>query len=342
MKKLLMLALLAAVACVVPRGPARAWEYQGHELVGAIADALLANTASGQQMKQVLGAYTLNKAAMWADCVRAVHRDGNRFEYRRRDAECAPFETADERARMEDYARRNWDNCDGGQGGCHTTYHYADVARFQDHYSERFVGTFRTDIVQTLGYAIQVLQTGQPVRQPVNIKDAKEALLIIAHLMGDMHQPLHVGALYLRRDGVEMNPDQPPGQNHVVIERDNATRGGNSIAVPGGPLHHVWDALPEAWGVRATPEFVAAARAMPLTRAQIDMQPRLWASETIRQSKVALEGLTIQPYNEHDKKWPASFRDPDGYRRMREAMQREQVVKAGRRLAELLDDIWRR
>jgi hypothetical protein len=341
MRKLWLLALLV-VACVVPRGPARAWEYQGHELVGAIADALLANSAAGRQMKQILGAYTLNKAAMWADCVRAVRRDGTRFEYRHRDEQCAPFESVEERARMEDYARRNWDNCDGGAGGCHTTYHYADVARQHDHYSERFVGTFRTDIVQTLGQAIRVLQTGQPVRAPVDIRDAKEALLIIAHLAGDMHQPLHVGALYLRRDGTEMNPDQPPGQNHAVIERDNATRGGNEIIVPGGTLHHVWDALPEAWGVRATPALLAAARAVTETRAQLDMQPRLWASETIRQSRIALDGLAIQPRSETDRKWPATSRDPDGYRRMRESMQREQVVKAGLRLAELLNDIWSR
>ena len=339
MKKLWLLVLLA-VAWSAPR-PAQAWLYQGHELTGAIADALLAGTAAGRRMKLILGAYTLNKAALWADCVRAVRREGQHFEYRHRDEQCAPFETADERARMEDYARRNWDKCNGGPGGCHSTFHYADIARRHDHYSERFVGAFRTDIVQTLGRAIRVLQTGQALRDPVDIRDRKEALLIVAHLVGDMHQPLHVGALYLRRDGSEMNPDQPPGQDRQAIERANATRGGNEISVAGGSLHFVWDEIPAAWGVRATPPLLAAARAVAQTRAQIDMQPRLFASETVRRSCIALDGLSIGARNERGK-WPASFKDPEGYRRMREGMQREQVVMAGLRLAELLGDIWGR
>ncbi|WP_409362753.1 S1/P1 nuclease [Bradyrhizobium sp. CIR18] len=33
------------------------------------------------------------------------------------------------------------------------------------------------------------------------MKDKKEALFVLSHLVGDLHQPLHVGAVYLDSAG---------------------------------------------------------------------------------------------------------------------------------------------
>src|SRR5579859_4129034 len=54
---------------VVSASPTLAWGPEGHALVGKIADALLAGTNAGQHVDMALGAYTLEQAAKWPDCV---------------------------------------------------------------------------------------------------------------------------------------------------------------------------------------------------------------------------------------------------------------------------------
>ena len=58
------------------------------------------------------------------------------------------FGSAEEIARMIDYARRNWSNCTmpGGRV-CHTGYHFTDVAVRRDAYWPGLVGTEPTDVV---------------------------------------------------------------------------------------------------------------------------------------------------------------------------------------------------
>src|SRR5262249_11555673 len=99
--------------------PAFPWEYQGHEMVGAIADKMLSANAS-QQVQQSLG-FPLQVGAPWRDCVRsAVKKDDGTFDYLpspfhpeyRIPCKCFEGDTAPaEQARMLDYAARNWVNC---------------------------------------------------------------------------------------------------------------------------------------------------------------------------------------------------------------------------------------
>jgi hypothetical protein len=102
------LAAGVALGIMATASPARAWGPEGHALVGKIADALLVGTHAGQHVDMVLGSYTLEQAAKWADCVRSVHKEASgefRFVENMYTAPCDAFETADEEARMEDYAR---------------------------------------------------------------------------------------------------------------------------------------------------------------------------------------------------------------------------------------------
>jgi hypothetical protein len=110
---------------------------------------------------------------------------------------------------MEDYAARNWNACvyEDGRRGCQDTYHFADVAVQHDRYDRAFAGTSEHDIVSAINAAIQVLKD-QPARAPISVRDKKEALFLLAHFLGDLHQPLHVGAVYLDASGKLVNPDQ--------------------------------------------------------------------------------------------------------------------------------------
>jgi hypothetical protein len=327
------------VAWSLPPAPALAWNDQGHELIGAIADAMLADTKAGLQTRQILG-YGLNRAAKWADCVRGVQKEASGFKYDGGTAGCSEFTGPAEVDRMIDYARRNWPNCrKPPPEGCHTRYHFAEVAVQRDGYSRSFFGAGNDDIVSAIESAVLVLQF-QPAEPPFSIRDKKEALLMIAHLVGDLHQPLHVGAAYLRPDGSLMDPDRPANQNPNTIEKTYATHNGNDILIQGSPsLQAMWDALPNGWGREATPELLTKAKAVPRANAQVDLLAAIWAGETIRLSNDAFKGLTFGARNDQGK-WSAAVDNAFLYRTKLENMQRQQVIKAGARLAELLKEIW--
>src|SRR5262249_49118493 len=170
----MMLRLLFAVYGLVfllHPDAASAWGYQGHRVVGSIADKLLANTNAEKQIKNILnegdpgGKLDLRLAGPWLDCVRSVVRyDDGKFHYTvdpdhlEYEVPCTPFSSTSERARLVDYAKRNWTLCsykpDGFERGCHNTYHFDDIAIQRDKFDRKFQGTNDHDLVATVGAAI--------------------------------------------------------------------------------------------------------------------------------------------------------------------------------------------
>ncbi len=133
-----------------------AWGYQGHRVVGSIADRLMSQNAKSH-VSDVLG-FDLRIAGPWADCVKSVVRnDDNTFSYKENPSHpeyeipCTSFRTPDEQKRMEDYVGRNWTQCDyppkGTPRGCHNTYHFDDVAVERDGFSRTYQGTNEHDLV---------------------------------------------------------------------------------------------------------------------------------------------------------------------------------------------------
>src|SRR5262249_46797677 len=144
---------------------------------------------------------------------------------------CTSFETPVEAARMEDYVARNWSNCAYQAGhGCDESYHFTDVAIQHCDYSRNYTGTSNHDVVGAINAAIAVLQV-RPAPMPFSIRDKKEALFLLAHFVGDLHQPLHVGAIYLDRDGQPVNPDLRG------LDPATETAGGNFIDDDGRSFH---------------------------------------------------------------------------------------------------------
>jgi hypothetical protein len=302
-------------------GEIRAWNARGHETVGLIADRLIAGSATAAQVDAILGT-DLRTASVWADCVKGVSRQDGEFHYTisERYRECRPFEDAAGQARMVDYVRRNWDACQrtAGEEPCHKQYHYTDVATLRDRYARGEVGTSDHDIVAALGAAIALLQ-GRPVPVPFSIRDKKEALLMLAHFVGDLHQPLHVGAVYLDATGRPVDPDQGP------FDPDTGNRGGNQLLDGERLLHTEWDDIPTG---------ALDAKKMPPTAGVPSDWPAMWASDTLQVSRAAFQGVVFGAENPLHHTWPAIL--PIGYAERREVLQRRQLVTAGARLAELL------
>ena len=335
-----ILALCLALATPV----APAYNYQGHQLIGAIADRQLGSTAS-HEVAAILG-FDLRVAGPWADCARGVKPDGHgAFTYSKDplhpeyEQPCAAFNTPQERARLEDYVRRNWDNCgDAPAGsGCHGTYHYTNVAIQHERYDRAYIGSSEHDVVGAINAAIAVLQ-GRRAPSPFDIRDRKEALLLLSHFVGDLHQPLHVGAAYIGDDDQLFDPDalqRPP-------DRKAETRGGNAIRdeIARANLHADWDQKPPRLGDIPDRQLMARARAVAPTRGAIGHWAAAWAGESLRASRSAYAGLHFIDDPSQPGQWIAQFDDHADYWARKEALQETAIVEAGARLAQLLNTIW--
>jgi hypothetical protein len=303
---------------------ASAWGPDGHHTVAAIADHLIAGTNAARQVKAILGDLSLQDAAVWADCTKGIVPSEN-FAYHpdRIYPECKVFETADGEAEMADFVRRNLS---------HGEYHYTDVAIQHDRYDRSLAGTRDDDIVGAVVAATHVLK-GEPAPAPFNFKNKREALLLLSHYVGDIHQPLHVGAIYLDANGESVNPDT------TTFDPKTDTHGGNYINVPAKAtnLHSMWDAVPASFIVsHLNTEIFRRAKNVSVTKGQVYDWPASWASATLGAAGKAFKGLKFSPLQKGY--WTATL--PANYSAKMNDIKKTQIVDAGARLAQLLEAIW--
>jgi hypothetical protein len=196
MKKL---ACVIALAGAFMAQDAFAWGHDGHAAVGAIADKLIKGTDAEKQVKALLlPGESLESIASWPDCVKGNY--------------CGP-----QTQEMIDYVNAN---------PLHSEYHYTDVPFQLEHYHDGEVGTTDVDIVQTLKEAIAVLQGKDTPQTNPHHFTKRQALILITHLVGDIHQPLHVGAAYVDKDGKFIVPKTKAEIDETVVFD---SRGGNNF-----------------------------------------------------------------------------------------------------------------
>jgi S1/P1 Nuclease len=169
---------------------AQAYGPLGHEIVGAIADERLANTPTAPRVRALLDGLTLEKVAPIPDEIKGWDQNGaddpRSFRY-------AAHRRIDEQLR--DFWRANPPIRDKNPGApSHHWFHYADVPVVPaQKYRDGKVGRRRWDIVHMIPYCVQVLkgriseQNDRKITRPI-------AVILLAHLVADIHQPLHVGA----------------------------------------------------------------------------------------------------------------------------------------------------
>jgi hypothetical protein len=234
---------------------------------------------------------------------------------------------------MIDFVKRNATNCNPKptEEICHKQYHYSDIAIQHDDYKSSYVGARVDDISGAITAAVTVLQGGTAPK-PFSIKDKREALLILVHYVGDIHQPLHVGAVYLDADGKPVNPDA--GQFNPSTE----TRGGNEISVGGGKnLHATWDAIPASLKTtKVNAKWIDEAKAVGPSEGPITAWSTAWASDTQKEADKAFADLTFRA--KAGQKWTTKL--PSKYSTSMAAIKRTQLTKAGARLAQVLVSLW--
>ncbi|MBQ5946557.1 S1/P1 nuclease [Massilia sp. ST3] len=349
MKKL---ACVLAVTSAFASFDAMAWGRDGHRAVGAIADKLLKGSYAQKQIAALLQpGESLESIANWADCVKGTY--------------CGP-----QTPEMLEYVAGN---------PKHSEYHYTDVPFQLEKYHDHGVGTADDDIVQTLKQCIAVLQgKTDPALNPHKFTK-RQALILLAHFAGDIHQPLHVGAAFVSKDGKFVVP-----KTHAEVDEAAIfdSRGGNNLLlddakivelaaglIPPGdavpvkegvpkaltkPFHSYWDSTTVDYAFRRiqvkTPEQfaqaaiagspqVATAKGDPMT------WPYQWADDALVVSKLAYAGvapgkLTPQTSKKGETYYTFALDVPANYPVPSSAIAKTQLIKGGYNLAALLQAIF--
>ena len=355
MKKL---ACVLALAGAFATTDALAWGKDGHSAVGAIADKLIKGSKAEQQVKAILNpGETLESISSWPDCVKGTY--------------CGP-QSPD----MVEYVNAN---------PKHSEYHYTDVPFQLDHYHDGAAGTADDDIVQTLKQAIAVLQgKDTPATNPHKFTK-RQALILITHMTGDIHQPLHVGAAFVNKDGKFVVPktkaeidetaifDSRGGNNFLMDDaRLTSLVAGLSDVIPAEeakepkpvkegkpqaltkPFHSYWDSTTVNYAFRRiqtkTPEKFAQAAidgkpAIASATGDLATWPYQWADDALAVSKKAFDGVTVgkitpQTSKKGDTYYTWSLEVPQNYPVPSSQIAKEQLIKGGYHLAQLLQAIY--
>lgn len=243
--------------------PAFGYGSDGHRIVGAIADEKLEGTAAGIKIAELLDGIKLTEAAVLADQIRrwdkdgpdsahTFHLDGHPLIEKQLAAFWKANPPADKPRSMDDSDKKPE----------HSWFHYTDVPIFQAaKYGDGKTGRSQWDIVRMISFCVRVLQGEESEQNPRAITKPV-AIILLAHYLGDIHQPLHVGAEFFDAAGKPCDPDRPAaaGEKPAVFYE---TMGGNSLLLtlktpppPGeagrrARLHSYWDVrtVKTAWTI---------------------------------------------------------------------------------------------
>jgi hypothetical protein len=193
------------------------------------------------------------------------------------------------------------------------------------------VGTSGQDIVAAVSAAIAVLQ-GLPSPAPFKLSGKKEALRVLVHYVGDIHQPLHVAAVYLDNNGHVVDPDMG------TFDPRTETRGGNDLLIGTKSLHGQWDGVSGTFFTGPpTAAVLKQSKSVAKTSGPMTQWAAAWATETLDLGKNAYDGIVFSSENAQHR---YTVTLPAGYDSKRANAQRDQVVNAGARLAQILTETW--
>lgn len=336
-----------ALACALVLGSAlvplhaSAWGDDGHRVVGAMADQLIKDSNAQQQVAALLlPGENLEKISIWLDCAKGRYCGA-------KTPEMIAYTAANPR---------------------HGQYHYANIPYQTGHYRDGEVGSAKNDIVQTLKQAIAVLQgKDDRISNPRHFT-RRQALILLAHLAADIHQPLHVGVPYIGKNGGKDGSFAvPESRRQIDGIHIFDTRGGNHLLIDAAAVPAESRAQAGAWSFHAYWDITTVDYAMRGSSARTPQQfaqtviagrpvvarntgdpiswPYQWADDALQASKLAHAGLApgrmsqqTSPKGKLYDVWALPL--PQDYAVPSSALARTQLTKSGYRLASLLQAIW--
>ena len=217
---------------------------EGHDAVGSIAAERLAGTPAAAKLNELLDGITLGFAATIPDRIKSWDRSGG--------SEDDPhgFKMPDH-PKIEAQLRAFWEANKPGEDNddahpSHHAFHYTDVPLVDNEkYADGKAGRSQWDIVHMINFCRRVL-TGEEPEQNLRAITKPVAVILLAHYLGDLHQPLHVGAEYF--DNFRpANPDKDPhalpdeGGNTLMLTLVGPATGDPELSRHKPRLHAFWD-----------------------------------------------------------------------------------------------------
>ena len=362
MKNLTLAVLLLAAAA----SQAMAYGPEGHKLVGAIADKCVKQSTTDSIQKMLEG-LSLQQAATIPDQIKEWDQDppeaGKTFlrHQPKLEKQMIAFHKANPHRK--------------GSPSDHRSFHFTDVPVVGDEkYADGSVGRSSTDIVQMIKFCIKVLQETEPEDNPKKITKPV-AVVLLSHYVGDIHQPLHVGAEYFDAGATPVNPDKTAGArpdtggNAVMLVLEHLSTHGHGHGAHNPDLHGYWDdnAVTTAMAVQRKALGNGAATLDEIAKSFAQNKPdgldddaalkptelsEAWANEILpiaRDAHARLEFTAIvlqQPsaaaaamHAARGPQWMATEKNPGTYADFAGATVGKEIHKGGWRLANLLDQV---
>lgn len=335
--------LLGIIMVGAAASAAFAWGDDGHQTVGKIA-SLRIKPRTSQKIAQILKpGETLATIATWADTVK--ERVGK--------TDPDPDTNAFLQDVVHDEKNREW--------------HYDDLPLNCKNYQTCTGFTPDNDIVHLLNVCIRTLQGNPDPNHPLT---KRNALRLMVHFLGDIHQPLHVGCGF-----IDVN-----GPNHtILIVRDPAVvrtkhlpsdKGGNDLIIDGDRknLHSFWDftlvtSLMNVVGQEITSDTLGTFLEQNVKpkgswkpQGPVGSWAAQWATDSLRQSRddtyqsvkitgqrtipVLSRGQPVVRDGQPVMQTVFDITRAANYEAVNRELVRQQLAKAGYRLAKLLDAIY--
>jgi hypothetical protein len=315
---------VALAVFLVSGGKALAWGQEGHAAIAALAEDLISphTRAKVQELLNQGGDKDLVSIASWADLVLiAAHDEGPL----RGNQEALAFSRKFPNSGM---------------------WHFVNLPLGTTSYEQITQFDAPDDVVHAISRCLDVLES--PLTRPEDFTKV-QALRLLVHFVGDIHQPLHCGTGFYTFS--------ESGAPQLVIEPEHAfgkpnDRGGNLLYYGASAiqqLHALWDKVlveeaDNSIDYRVLADFLKKSylpKEIARTPGDYHEWAKSWAIDSVRIAALAYRGINFGTADLADDGHLLRIEIslPPGYQEINKARAALQLARAGVHLAQLLDSL---
>jgi hypothetical protein len=299
-----------------------AWGPLGHSTIASIAQKHLSPSTQSHVAALLAQGHDIDlpSIANWADEVRAAASGRGPLKD---DAEAAAF---------------------NAKFPTNALWHFVDLPLGTEDYRDVVAFTSVNDVVHAIRRCVAVLEMAEP--RPDDFTKP-QALRLLVHFAGDIHQPLHCGTGFY--DLSDLGHPVLITDPRLCIGEPN-DRGGNDLFF--GPdstqeLHALWDdslvfAIRDSADYRSLANFLESTQSVDSTPGDYHTWPEKWAIDSVQQARKAYENIEFFAATIDGQRLRITVQLPAEYVDDNRSVAATQLVRAGMRLAQLLNAIqWR-